>query len=154
MVVVRPRQDDDIGVKAADRADDLPADSESRLELAIVVVENLVLGEPEAPARLLRLRATALRKGTASLALMTGIAVGEREELDAMPHRGPLDCGAPGARVAVVGMGTDDEHIEGGLLRVVLPREQHENDCDTDGPHDPRLRHRPRAYQGWQQRAA
>ena len=81
-------------------------------ELAIVVVESLVLRDAQPPACLLRLRAPAHGQGSATLTLVAGVPVGDRDELHEVAAGGPEGGRAAHSDVTVVGMrpeGNDPE---------------------------------------------
>ena len=86
---------------------------ERRLELAVVVVEHLVLGDAEAAPRLLRLGAPAPGERPSALGLVAGVAVRQRDELDGVPLLRPQDGGAAGVAVAVVGVGPEHDDAQG-----------------------------------------
>ena len=113
VVVVRTRQDDDVGFRPADRTDHLVPHLERWLELAVVVVEHPILRDAKPAARLLGLRPPPLRERSASLALMPRVTVGERQEPDLVAELGPVDGGTARAGVGVVRVSADHEDIQG-----------------------------------------
>jgi len=147
MVVVRARGDHEVGLPLADPADHLPAHGERRLQLAVVVVEHLVLGDPQPPPGLLRLGPPPLRERAAALGLVPGVAVRQRDELDRVALRGPQRGRAARVEVAVVGMGAehDDAQRPDGVSRGSGDcdrqqregqREEHGADSDDSPRHE------------------
>ena len=114
MVVVGARGNHDVGFPLPYGADDLAARFERGHQLAIVVVEDLVLGDAEAARRLLRLQIPAPGQGAASHRLVAGVAVGDGEELDGVAGSGELDGRAAELDVAIVRVGADGEDAQLG----------------------------------------
>ena len=108
MVVVGPRREDEVGPELADDADHLPAHVQVGHELAVVVVEDQVVGADHG-AGAAGLRRPPSGERPPAHRLVAGVAVRQRDEThDVAPLA--VEGHRPPAVVGVVRMRADDEH--------------------------------------------
>ncbi len=84
MVIIRPRAQDQVGLELADDPNDLSSVRQCWLELAVVVVEHLILGQSEDARDCLRFGVAASGEFDAADLVMASVAVRQRYELDAV----------------------------------------------------------------------
>src|SRR5206468_5838396 len=94
-----------------DLADNLQPHVERRQQLAVVIVEHDIV-DPDAPARFPGLLAPTGGQGTATLRLVTRVAVRDGDEPDVVAQRRPPGRGASGTLVAVVRMRSERDDVE------------------------------------------
>ena len=103
MIIVGTRRQHDVGVPAANLADNFLAHFERGQQFAIVIVQNFVL-DSQAPRGFLGLAQPPLRQCGAAHGLMAGIPIGDRNELDRVAQA-RKQCGRSRcANIAIVRM--------------------------------------------------
>ncbi len=116
VVIVRPVGEDDVGPPRADEPHDLPPDLERRLQLAVVVVEDLGLDPVDAGGGL-HFGLPALRQRPSRHPVVADVAVCDRDELHLVAEGRPLRRDAASVELAVVGVGPEGDNPDLPVLR-------------------------------------
>ena len=103
MVIIGPRGEHHIGVPLPDSPDNLFTHWDSWQQLAIMVVEHFIRNAEPAPG-LRSLCAPPFGQRSTTFALMPGVTVGHRHELDVMSHACKQCCRPACPYVAVIRM--------------------------------------------------
>ena len=134
MIVVGAMGDDDVGLPFADEPRDRLPVLERRLELAVVIVQDLEVVSDE-PGPVLDLGLAPPGQRRAGFLPVADIAVRHGNELDVIPFRDPQG-GRPGrVRFGVVRVGPDDEDPR---LSLILRRRP--DGGEGERPRRPKLR--------------
>ncbi|MNW56408.1 hypothetical protein D3C74_341200 [compost metagenome] len=105
-------RDDQVRLPAADPGDDLTTERDARHELAVVLVEDLVLLHAELARRGERLDRASAREGLARSRPVPGVAVRQRQELHAVAGQGESCGDATRVLVGLVGVRRDDQDAQ------------------------------------------
>ena len=112
MIIVGSMRQDEIGLEAANQADDLLPRFQSRQQSAIGMIEDIV-GSADERAGGLGLGATARDERFAAQRLMASAAIGDADQFDLVAEATPQRGGAAGLVVGVVGVSAQYQNAEG-----------------------------------------
>ena len=115
MIVVGAMADDDVGLPLADETDDFAAVLQCRLQLAVVNVEDLH-GDAQHFCRRFHFGFAPQEQGPSGLPPVTNVAIGDGNELHAMPLPRPQSSGAAGSDFAIVRVCAEADDAEFAIL--------------------------------------